>query len=263
MNKFDKIIRDIKEVKIQGATNVAKAGLKAYQLDNSKKAREKIIKARPTEPLLFNSLKFLDEGMSYEKILNDYEKSQEKINKLVLKLMKGVKIVYTHCHSSTVERALIYAKKKGERFQVYNTETRPLFQGRKTARELRKAGIKVTMFIDSGMKQAVDKADVAFIGADAILKKGVVNKIGSNMLGELMSDSKTPLYVLANSWKFFPKKIKIEERDFEEVWKKAPKKLKIKNPAFELVEPKYIRGIVSELGVLKFREFVKKADNVI
>jgi len=62
-------------------------------------------------------------------------------------LVKNRDVIFTHCHSTNVVNSLIYAKKKGKKFQVYNTETRPLFQGRKTANELKKAGIKVTMLL--------------------------------------------------------------------------------------------------------------------
>jgi len=57
--------------------------------------------------------------------------------------------------------------------------------------------------------------------------------------------------------------VRIEERNFKEVWKKAPKKIKVRNPAFELIPRKYIKGIISEYGVLKYEAFVKKADKVI
>ncbi|MCH9032811.1 MAG: hypothetical protein IIB00_11220 [candidate division Zixibacteria bacterium] len=38
-------------------------------------------------------------------------------------------------------------------------------------------------------------------------------------------------------------------------------KLQIRNPAFELVPKKYIKAIVSELGVMKYDEFLKKCKN--
>ncbi|MBU0957462.1 MAG: hypothetical protein KKF56_01490 [Nanoarchaeota archaeon] len=282
MNKFDKIVQDIKEVKIQGATNIAKAGLKAYVLKPGKMSKKKLFGARPTEPMLFNSIKFLDKGMDYGKILEHFEETQDRINKEVFKLIKGKKIVYTHCHSSTVIKALVYAKKKGRNprkskisgatkskrhhddfdgFEVYNTETRPLFQGRKTARDLKNAGINVTMFVDSAIKKAAEKSDIVFLGADAILKDGVINKIGSDMIGEILEDDNIPIYILADSWKYYSKNIKIEERKAKEVWKNKPKGIKIENPAFEKIEKKYIKGIVSELGVLKFGDFLRKVQH--
>jgi len=131
-----------------------------------------------------------------------------------------------------------------------------LYQGRKTAKELRKAGIKVTMFVDSGMNLAIDKSDAVFIGADALLRKGIINKIGSNLAAEIAKYHKKSFYVVADSWKFTKEKIPMEQRPLNEVWDKAPKRVKIKNPAFEFVPKKYITGIVSEFGTTSYDKFL-------
>jgi len=251
--KFWKISRDIKNIKIQGATNIAKAALQAYQLIPTKKSKKKLLRLRPTEPMLMNVLDRVDKE-SPEKILSHFNEAQEKINKKVFKLIKNKDVIFTHCHSTNVVKALIYAKQHGKKFEVYNTETRPLFQGRKTARELSNAKIKVTMFVDSAVgvalskEQGTKKVDKVFLGADAILKNGIVNKIGSETIAKLAEDEKIPVYIIADSWKSYPKKIKLEERDFHEVWKKIPKrsKIKIENPAFEFVPKKFIKEIVTE-----------------
>ena len=57
MIKFNKICKDIKDLKIQGAEAVAKAGLKALKLNHSKEAIKRIISLRHTERLLQNSIK--------------------------------------------------------------------------------------------------------------------------------------------------------------------------------------------------------------
>ena len=260
MNKrerFSKIIEDIKKVKIQGASNITKSALLAYSLIKTKQAKEKLINARPTEPMLINTLNYF-EKIGYKKTLQHFNQAQNKINKLVFKLIKNNSIIFTHCHSTNVINALIYAKKKGRKFSVLNTETRPLFQGRKTSKELEKAGIKVTEFIDAGAGIAIKQADLIFLGADAILNSGVINKIGSGMFAEIAYDEKKPVYIIADSWKFSPKNVKIEERNFKEIWKNAPKNIKIENPAFELIPKKYIKAIISELGILTLEKFVRK-----
>jgi len=258
MTNEDEVIKKIKDIKIQGANNIARGGIKIYSKHPTKRLKKKLINARPTEPLLFNSIKKFDKGLNYSDILKHFDLVQERVNKFVLRLLKGKKIVYTHCHSSTVINALIYAHKHKWKGEVYNTETRPLFQGRKTARDLKKAGIKVTMFVDAAIKEAAEGSDIVFLGADAILKDGVVNKIGSNLIGEIIKNNKIPLYILSDSWKYSKKTIKIEERKSKEVWKNKPKGLKIENPAFEKIEKRYIKGIVSELGILTFDKFLKK-----
>ena len=258
MNKLGKIYSDIKEVKIQGASNIARAAISAYMIKPERETKKKLLSLRPTEPMLSNALNFFEkEGK--EKTIAHFSDAQEKINSLVMKKIRNGMIVYTHCHSSNVVKALIYAKKKGMKFEVYNTETRPLFQGRTTSKELAKAGIKVTEWVDAAMDRAINCANIVLIGSDAILKEGVINKIGSAAIAELAFLHKKPVYVVADSWKFSPKNVKIEERNFHEVWANAPSHIKIMNPAFEKVEKKYIKGIISELGILGFDAFVKKA----
>ncbi|MCX8159008.1 MAG: translation initiation factor eIF-2B [Candidatus Pacearchaeota archaeon] len=257
MKKLKKIYSDIKNIKIQGASNIAKAAIRAYLMKPDKENKKKIISLRPTEPMLVNSIKFL-ERFGKEHVLNHFEEAQEKINKNVCKIIKEKNIIYTHCHSTNVVKALIYAKKKGKKFEVYNTETRPLYQGRLTSKELAKNGIRVTEWVDAAMDDAITNADMVLLGADAILEDGIINKIGSEAIAEIAFLKKKPVYIVADSWKFSPKNVKIEERDFKEVWEKAPKKIKIRNPAFEKVNKKYIKKIISELGILRFNEFVKR-----
>ena len=131
-SKFSQICKNIKSIKIQGAENIAKAAFKAYKLIPTKNSKNKLLKLRPTEPMLENVLKLTDK-LSYQQLIEKLEKNQNQINNLVFKLIKTNFIIFTHCHSSTLIKALIYARKKGKKFEVYNTETRPLYQVRKTA----------------------------------------------------------------------------------------------------------------------------------
>jgi len=269
MNKkseFNKISKGIKEIKIQGATNIAKASLEAYFLIPSKTSKNKLLSLRPTEPMMKNVLDMAEKGMPKDKIIAHFSEAQNKINIAVLKLIKNKDIIFTHCHSTNVVNSLIYAKRKAKKFEIYNTETRPLFQGRKTARELKKAGIKVTMFVDSATAIALEKqnkndktyADKIFLGADALLKNGIINKIGSGIIAELAYKHKIPLYIIADSWKFTKSKIPIENRKLNEVWDKAPKNIKIQNPAFEFIDKKYISGIITEFGLMSYDKFLKR-----
>jgi len=257
-------MNDIKNIKIQGAKNIAKAAAKVYSSSPSKFMKRKLLSLRPTEPMMENMLDMLENGKSYREIINELKISQTKINNYVLKLIKNKDVVFTHCHSTSVVNALIYAKNKGKKFEVYNTETRPLYQGRKTFKELRKAGIKVTLFVDSAMGVALSKrggtrkTDKVFLGADAITDKGVVNKIGSGVVAQIAREEKIPFYIVADSWKFTKSKVPIENRKLNEVWDKAPKNIRIKNPAFEFVPKKYITKIISELGIMNYDVFLRK-----
>ncbi len=261
MKKVGDIARDIKSLKIQGAENVAKAGLKAYELKPTQKTISLLIKQRPTEPALTNALKYAQKK-SVKEALQHFKNTKPIIYKLAAKKVR--KVNFTHCHSSTVTKSFIEAKKT-KNFEVFNTETRPLFQGRKTSKELVKAKIKTTQITDSEILIALTpnkfmkKTNAIFLGADAILKDGsVINKVGSGMISELAKHLHIPVYIVTDSWKYSNKPVKIEERSYKEVWKKAPKNLKIKNLAFEKIPAENITAIISELGILKPKKFVKK-----
>ncbi len=263
--RFNQICKKIKSIKIQGAREIAKAGFQAYQLIPTNKSKQKLLLLRPTEPMLEKTLEIADK-ISYKELLKKLDRNQETINKQVLKLIKNNFVIFTHCHSSTVVNALICAKKKGKNFEVYNTETRPLYQGRKTARELKKAGIKVTIFTDSAAGIALTKSqgtrdvDLVLLGADAITKKGIINKVGSGMFTQIAKSEKIPVYILADSWKYSSKKLVFEKRSSKEIWKKTSQKIKIQNFAFEFIEKKEITGIISELGKLSYQEFLTRVN---
>ncbi len=261
--KFDRICRDIKELKIQGASNIAIEAIKAYSLIPTENSIKKLISLRPTEPCLRNVLKFANSsgdnlGLAIEHLAN----SRDKIAETAAELVMNKSIVYTHCHSSTVISALIKARKAGKKFRVYCTETRPFMQGRITARDLAKEGIPVTMFVDSAMRLAIRKANLGFIGADAITSDlKIINKIGSELAAETASRFKLQFYVLTDSWKFDARTLfsfseEIEQRSSEEVWKNAPKGIEISNYVFEKINSNLITAIISELGVLSPKKFV-------
>jgi translation initiation factor 2B subunit (eIF-2B alpha/beta/delta family) len=263
-DKFSRIIKDIKSVKVQGARNIAKSALKAYNLIPLKSSKNKLLYSRPTEPMMHNVLNLAERGASYNKILKHFDEAQAKINQAVFKLIKNNSILFIHCHSTNVINSLIYSKKKGKKFEIYNTETRPLYQGRKTAKELSDKKIKLTMFIDSALddvltgKQGAKKPNLVLLGADALLKNGIINKIGSELIAKIARQNKIPVYIVADSWKFSKNKIPLEQRSMNEVWDKAPKNIKIKNPAFEFIDKKYVSGIVTEFGLMKYGMFVRK-----
>lgn len=257
MNSFDKICSDIKSLKIQGAENIAKAGVKALLIMNDKKSISKLLNLRPTEPLLRNAINFARSNPNklVPAALRHFHSALNKISMIGSKVVKPNSVIYTHCHSSTVVAVI----KKSKNPIVYNTETRPFFQGRITAKQLSDYGIKVYHLVDSGAEVAVRKADIMLIGADAITVNGVYNKIGSSIFARLAYEYKVPVYVCSDSWKFSNKKYeKIEERDSQEVWKNPPKNVNILNPAFDVIDLKFITGIISEMGVHKdIKDFVK------
>ena len=293
MNVIEKVAKKIREVKIQGAENIAKAAVIAIRefsndietsnkdefLNKIEEAKKILLESRPTEPLMRNSLNFIimmiekdsSNDIKYLKnavfsysneILKNMEFAKSKIAEIGSKLIEDDEVVFTHCHSSTVIGIFKKAKEQGKNFRVICTETRPLFQGRKTAKELSKFGIPVTMIVDSASNFIMEKATIVIVGADAITPKGIINKIGTSLIALAAKRAWVPFYSACELLKFDSRTLEnsyvIEERKSDEIWKTRNKNIKIVNPAFDLTENEYITGIISEEGIQHPQVLIQK-----
>ncbi|MBI2464248.1 hypothetical protein HYV57_04790 [Candidatus Peregrinibacteria bacterium] len=270
---FEETIKKIKNLEIQGAEHIAILGIKAFGLKLEETSDPKLLQkyadelrqARPTEPALKNALhfclKYYRERNSIKdvvkEVLRHFEEARKKIIEYGEKKIENNMSIFTHCHSSTVTAILIQAFRNGKKIRVYNTETRPRFQGRITAKELTEAGIPVDHFVDSAGPMALKKTDIFLFGSDAVTSDGrVINKIGTAPLLEFANEYRIPSFACTNSWKFDPETLygaeeEIEQREKNEVWENPPRGVTIHNPAFETVSPDRVSGLITELGILK------------
>ena len=277
----------IKRLEIQGATNVAINAVKALtaellkleQTDRDsvltllKEGKEILEMSRSTEPMMRNGLKYLQAQIQEAKwettskfheivqqssthILNLYKDAVDRIVEIGTKRFHNGDVVLTHCHSSAVTATFIKAKENGIDYSVIQTETRPKYQGRITARELIEAGIDTTMIVDSAARHFMKEIDFVVVGSDAITSEGnVINKIGTSQVALAAHEARIPFYVVSTLLKFDPVTIygefeAIEERDKKEIWDQPPNGLKIRNPAFDVTRRDYIHGIITEEGIL-------------
>jgi len=277
----------IRRLQIQGARNVAIAATKAVEnlasqsqartkkefIKELSRAKETLFASRETEPLMRNAIRLILNRVSKTKeskvknlaktvsavsqqFLVKLEESKERIAEIGAKRIRNDSVILTHCHSSTVTYLLRKAKQNGVNFQVICTESRPVFQGRVTAREMLDAGIKTTLIVDSAARFFMNRVDLAIVGADAITSEGnVINKIGTSTVALVAHEARTPFYVVSELLKFDPATMygdyeKIEERSAVEVWKDAPKGLVIRNPAFDVTRRDFIHGIICEEGII-------------
>ncbi len=259
---FKKIISDIKSVKIQGANNIALAGVNAFLLFPDKKHAKEILSARPTEPLLQNFIKILLKSKNIKKsskyLLSYMKDSQKKINRIGLNLIKNDMKIFSHCHSSSVIELLKYAKDKGKKFTVYTAEVEPLLQGRKTAKELASHGIQVVVMPDLSAEHFLKKCDILLFGADAYTRRFLYNKIGTSILTKIASVYNIPSYSVGFSLKY-ARKVVLEKRTGKEVWDERDKNISIENLAFDKIKGRVITGVISESGILPYNKFIKAA----
>jgi ribose 1,5-bisphosphate isomerase len=285
---------NIKRLEIQGATNIAKAGVKALTQDLMEADTieqvdrilgdgvKLLVNARSTEPMLRNGLKFIRFHVENEwtskqnfiekvaeasaEILNHIKIANEKIVEIGSKRVRDGDTILTHCHSSAVTSTLIRAFERGVDFKVIQTETRPKYQGRITARELVNAGIDTTMIVDSAARHFMREVNFVLVGCDAITSEGnIINKIGTSQVSLAANEARVPFYVISSLLKFDPVTILgdyevLEEREADEVWENPPKKLKIRNPAFEVTRRDYVHGMITEMGIISPHSVLEAVD---
>ncbi len=287
MESIQETAEKIRKLEIQGARNVAIAAIKTIEvlakhtqaknkadfLKELSKAKKTLFVTRETEPLMRNAIRWIMNRVdknnskkvkdiartvssSANQFLNNLERSREEIATIGANRIRNGSVIFTHCHSSTVTYMLQKAKQQGKIFEVICTETRPIFQGRKTAKEMLDLDLKTTLIVDSAARHFMNQADIVLVGSDAITSEGnVINKIGTSLIALAAHEARTPFYVVSELLKFDPATIhgdyeKIEERDPSEVWKDPPKKLTIRNPAFDVTRRDYIHGIICEEGII-------------
>jgi translation initiation factor eIF-2B subunit alpha/methylthioribose-1-phosphate isomerase len=221
-------------------------------------------------------------------ISKEYQVRGRRIGEHGSKLLKNKARVLTHCNAGWLALhdwgsalAPIYiAKRQRKRIFVFVDETRPRLQGAKlTAWELTNEGIEHAVIADNaaGFFMQHEEIDLCIVGADRIASNGdVANKIGTYEKAVLARENSVPFYVAAPTSTFdfrckSGKHIPIEERSEQEVLsvtgyckglhnvRIAPKKSKALNPAFDVTPAKYIKGIITEYGIIKpKRSSIKK-----
>jgi methylthioribose-1-phosphate isomerase len=158
---------------------------------------------------------------------------------------------------------VLLAHRQGLRPRVYACETRPLLQGaRLTAFELSRAGVPVTLIVDSAAASVIDRCDLVLVGADRIARNGdTANKVGTRMLAQLAQGNRKPFYVAAPLSTFDlslrdGSSIPIEERDPDEVRRfrscsVAPARVAAFNPAFDVTPARFIDGFITDAGLIR------------
>lgn len=294
-----RILQNIKDLKVQGSSKIAVATADAFTVEvkalkkfnDSKKYFFELCKAfwqvRPTEPAMkhfivsfYSTLsKVLKENKSIVnvkkemlKFITTYCQQQQKDIDLIATEFCKTKpkpcVIFTHCHSSIVEKAIKELHKKGRVKFVVNTETRPLFQGRTTAKNLASAGILVQHIVDSSayaytkLLQQQGEEIIFLTGADLITNRGdLINKIGTSQISLCLNSLGIKHNVLTTSNKIDPvskwwKLSDVEVRAPKEIWNEKIKNVEIKNFAFDITDAKNIFLIITEKGVTKTKFLV-------
>jgi len=283
----NKTTRDIRNMRIRGALDIAIAAARAMKreldgkstaavIKNLKKSGKKLKAARPTAVSLPNAVDYIlylaDRNRKLErkeftrtmfkdiqKFIDDQENSLKKIAEIGANLIDSNDTILTHCNSDTVVALFERARKEGKKFNVICTETRPRFQGHLTAKALAKAKIPTTLVVDSAARLMMKefKVDKVIVGGDTVRANGdLINKIGTSQIAVAARDLDIDFIAAVESIKFSPQSmegelVKIEYRDTKEVIKPGKiRNIKVLNPAFDITPAEMIDMLITEEGII-------------
>lgn len=164
----------------------------------------------------------------------------------------------THSYSETCLCSLRACKPKNPR--IYVTESRPLFEGRKTAAGLREAGMDVTLLTDAQAGHFMAKMDLVIVGADTVFPDAsILNKMGTYLIALAAKDRGVPFQVVCDSWKF---RIEggvpcLEEKNPAEVVT-GPETSAARNVYFDITPARLVTSLVTEEGEISPSEVAPK-----
>jgi methylthioribose-1-phosphate isomerase len=280
---YKEMAEAISNMTIRGAPSIGAAAAYGMALawlhhENLGKAAKVIKATRPTAHDLFYAVDLMlsKRGEDLAEAANAYADSIVdmcfRIGQNGSRLIKDGNHVLTHCNAGalatvdfgTALAPIRVAHRSGKNLFVFVDETRPRLQGAKlTAWELLNEGIDHAVISDNAAGHYMkDSVDLVIVGADRIARNGdFANKIGTYTKAVLAKENKVPFYVAAPISTFDMrikngKGIPIEERSEDEVLflngcRVAPEGSKALNPAFDVTPARYVKGFITEKGILK------------
>ena len=196
--------------------------------------------------------------------LREYRLIWSKVNhKLALQALSIVdlnhKEVLSHSQSSAVREVFNLYPGNRKKVRVIQTESRPILEGRIQAANLHKLGYEVILIPDTGFPRHLERINMILLGADAVFKDFFVNKTGTYNICLAGKNAGIPIYVLADSRKYWfslptdRQEIQFTEdrKSPEELWHDPHPGIEIENYYFEKTSVDWVDGFISENEVLK------------
>jgi len=158
----------------------------------------------------------------------------------------------THDYSTTVIGAIERATSDGKELDVYTTEARPRFMGRRAARRLGTvAGVETTLITDGAAGVYMDDCDYVAVGMDCIVDDTLHNRVGTYALATMAADQGVDFVTAGTEAKVRDGQFRFENdfRATSEVIREPPEGFAVNNPAYDATPMRLVDYVVTEDGV--------------
>jgi Translation initiation factor 2B subunit, eIF-2B alpha/beta/delta family len=160
-------------------------------------------------------------------------------------------VLFTHDFSSTVLSAIESAVEDGATFEVYVSESRPRYLGRKMARRLAAHdAIEVTLGVDAAAGHYLSACDRVVVGMDCIVEETLYNRIGTYPLATAANHQGVPVTAVGAHTKVVDGGFAFqnESRSPSEVLREPTDAFRVGNPAYDATPTDLLETVVTDRG---------------
>jgi translation initiation factor 2B subunit (eIF-2B alpha/beta/delta family) len=202
--------------------------------------------------------------------LKNLRNKMETVSSMVASHASGLisdgRMYATISQSEFVLKTFEHASSANRHCTVFVMESRPLFEGRQTAKELTKMGHHAALVSDASIGFFINEIDSAIVGADSILSDGtLINKIGSYSLAACCAAAKKDFYAVTSILKYDSGKTSVDfinkEEDASEIY--ANTDYEVRNFYFDMLSPEFVTAIVTEAGIVSANKNLANLDSLM
>jgi len=202
-----------------------------------------------------------DATLALREVRRELEGAHEKIARNAIKVFPNRVSLLTLSRSVAVIATCRWLHQRGRLAAVTVMESRPLFEGRRTAEELAAAEVPTTLVTDALGPSLVRGCDAVLVGADSVLRDGsLVNKAGSFGLALAAKAEARPFYAACETLKIdathtgasLPPPLRRSHSELE-----TPPGVETLNVYFDLTPPELVTSYVTDRGVYEPRRIAQ------
>ncbi|KOX92256.1 translation initiation factor eIF-2B [Haloarcula rubripromontorii] len=188
-------------------------------------------------------------------VIDSVESSKDRAAARAVSEIADDDVLLTHDFSSTVLAAIDDAIEAGHSFEVYVTESRPRFLGRKMTRHLSdRDGVDVTLIVDSAAGHFMSEVDRVLVGMDCIVDDTLYNRIGTYPIVTAAADNDVPVTVVGAAAKYVDGAFAFENeiRSPSEVLREPADGFEVANPAYDATPTHLLDTVVTDDGIHEY-----------
>jgi len=190
-----------------------------------------------------------------ESVVARIESAKERAAERAVEYLEDGSTMLTHDYSSTVLEAIERAVDDGVSLEIYCTEARPRYLGRKLVRTLADVdAVDAHLIADGAAGHFLSGTDQVVVGMDCIVEDTLYNRIGTYPLAATANDAGVPVRVIGAEAKMVTGGFAFENehRSASEVIREPADGFAIENPAYDATPTRLLDAVVTDEQVHDF-----------